>query len=549
MTNVQDDTAGVYRSEVRWNVCRDMVAGALLAAALLLPWNLRFGVGVPDGATWLFLPLVAATLSSWTGLVIGNLGRRANRSASAATASPDRLRLALNAPYLMVVSGFVVFAYLQVIQVGGSGTVPAGVGPGLLAGLAGALLAAQPVLPNRSQRLPGAIRAIGFTAAGLAITAFAANLYWRTRFPLEALADGTYSVQNVVVIATTVVYGVVALVTVLVGLRWLLADRLSSQLATAALGAATVLGAVLVWVLGVGRDLDAYHGIAQTTSTVSIGFEGYIAWVAAAAIGASWALWSAPPARKVVQDWRDAVGKCLGLIALWCIGSAVLRVFDLGVSASLDMPYSAYDSVALMAFSVVAGAVALWLRFNLSGDRLHPAVLSAAAAVVFVLVICRIVVGIGLAPRILYAAEPQGLQDAVYGNMLAQQITSTFDVVVAWLALIVTIVAVFVLQLGGLRRRAPVAAQPTRPADPVGAAAVAEPEASTTAVPVPAPPTRQLGGIAAPKIARSTDTTPELGAADGRKPKIARVLEESTQRFAAGTTYTGTGPDRPPSQR
>lgn len=552
MSNVLADGTAVQRSEARWNAGRDIAAAVMLAIALLLPWNLSFGFGVPEGSTWLFLPLIAVTVLSWAGLVVSHVGQRGRRSVATPSDGAVRIRAALSAPYLLMVSGFVVFVYLQMVQFGGTGDVPTGIGPGLLVGAAGALLAAQPSLQDRPDRWRGAVRAIGYCAMGLVTAAVLANLYWRTRFPLAAISEGTYSGQNVVVVATAVVYGVVAWILVLVGLRWLVSDRQSARLATVALGAATVLGTSLVWVLGVGRDIDAFHGIAQTTSTVAIGFEGYLAWVAAAALVAPWALRSAWAALPTRDDWREAIRSALMLIGLWCGGSAVLRIFDMIVTASLDMPFSPYDSVALLAFDVVTAAAALWIRYNINGTALHPAVLSAGAGVLAVLTICRVVVGVGLAPRMLYTGEPPALQNSVYGNMLAQQITSNFDVIVCWLAVAVALTAVIVLQRGGKRRSAP--AESAQPGDVLVTAAVPTAAPATLQSPpvgeVVTAPTLSMPGAAAPKIARSPEpATQKVDVTTKKTPRITRVLEESTQRFAAGTTYTGSGPTPPPSER
>ena len=62
------------------------------------------------------------------------------------------------------------------------------------------------------------------------------------------------------------------------------ASTKASRLATVALGTSTLVAGIVVWVLPVGRDIDAFHGIAQNTSTAGVGFEGYLAWAAAAAI-------------------------------------------------------------------------------------------------------------------------------------------------------------------------------------------------------------------------------------------------------------------------
>lgn len=550
-----DIAAGGQRSVGRWNSARDSAAAVLLTLALALPWNLSFGVGIPDGSTWPFAPLTLVTLSSWASLAASHIGRRASRGGL------ERVRLALNAPYLLFSSAFVVFAYLQVIQYGGTGDVPSGIGPGLIAGTAGALLAAQPMLADRPDRWQGTVRVIGFTSIGLATVAVGANTYLRTRYPVGALADGIYGGQNIAVVATVLVYGAVAWLTVLVGLRWLLSDQPSARLAIAALGISTILGSVLVWVVPVGRDIDAFHGIAQTTSTAAVGFEGYLPWAAAAAVVAPWALWNAWSALPVVEHWRDAVRRCLALIALWCAGSALLRVFDMIVSLSLDMPFSPYDSVAMLAFDIVTAVAALWIRHHTNGAALHPAVLSAGAGVLVVLTICRVVVGVGLAPQIMYSGEPPALHDAAYGNMLAQQITSTFDVVVCWLALAAAVATVLVLQLGGLVRPPRTAvAVPKAPAPnpvavanavpavtPPPVAVVSTPSPSTAAVPEAAFPTTAVPAGPAPKIARSEESATKAAGSGDRQPKIARVLEESTQRFAAGTTYSGTGSTRPPA--
>lgn len=557
MTNACTEMHLGPNSVSRWNAGRDIAAAVLLGIALLLPWNLSFGVGVPDSSTVLFALVVLATLLAWGALIAGYVGRRGKRSVSPPTASPSRIRLALALPYLVVAAAFVAFAFVQAMRFGGTGDVPPGVGPGLLAGLAGAVLVAQPPVSagGRPDRWFGVARVIGVAAALLASVAVLGNLYWRTRYPLQALSEGAYGGQNIAVIATAVVYGAVAWVAVLVGLRWTFADRPSSRLATVALGAATVLGAAVVWMLGVGRDIDAFHGIAQTTSTAAVGFEGYVAWVAIGAIVAPWALRAATASHAEIGDWRKAVRKCLALIAIWCAGSALLRIFDLIVAASLELPYSAYDSIALLAFDIFAGAAAVWIRLNINGGALHPVVLSAAAAVLFVLTICRVIVGVGLAPRILYSAEPEGLRDAVYGNMLEHQITSTFDVVLCWLALAVVATSVVVLQRGGPRHKPPVIA-PAAAAPPVETRSVAAVEPSTqrlesagTASPTAAAPSAAVP-TATPKIVRvSEDSTEKTGSVASGKSNVNRVLEESTQRFAAGTTYTGTGPTRQPPAR
>jgi hypothetical protein len=68
-----------------------------------------------------------------------------------------------------------------------------------------------------------------------------------------------------------------------------------------------------------------------------------------------------------------------------------------------------------------------------------------------VLSVSRIVLGIALSPRI--AGTPAGAGNPVYGNNLAQQITSTFDVVLSGLALCILVVAIITARF--VQRRPP----------------------------------------------------------------------------------------------
>ena len=74
-----------------------------------------------------------------------------------------------------------------------------------------------------------------------------------------------------------------------------------------------------------------------------------------------------------------------------------------------------------------------------------PSVISAFSGVLFVFTVANLAIGVVLAPRY---AEPS--PDAVYGNNLAQQITSTFDVVICLLSLAVLIAMLFTGPLAGL---------------------------------------------------------------------------------------------------
>ncbi|MEW5808600.1 MAG: hypothetical protein AB1925_04025 [Actinomycetota bacterium] len=512
----------------RADTVEDTVTAALLLAALLLPWNIHFGVGVPESALWLFGVVIAVTLLSAASLVL------------------HRHRRALNAPYLAVAAAFAVFAIVDAVRVGGTGDVPAGIGPGVLAGLAAALLASRPGRQGEGTEKLTAVRILGLASMVLATLAVVFNFYWRVRYVVPKIGDSDYGSGNTAVVATAAAYGVVALVVVLVGLRWLLDSTATARLATLGLGASVLLGAVAVWTVGIGRDIDAFHGIAQTTSTTGVGFEGYLAWVAAAAIAGPPVLIAAS-ARPVDEDaWRGAARKCLSLIAFWFVGCAVLRVFDMISTAALGLPLSPYDSVGLLAFDVVAAAVAVWVRVNMRNAALHPTVIAAVCGVLFVLSVCRVAVGVGLAPRILYEG-PVAVDASVFGNSLAQQITSTFDVVMCWLALLVAAVALLVLRRDDASRPEPAVARP-QAAAPVPAQQVEEPSTQVVAgTPRWSAPQTQRVTTSVPRIARTDDTAthhisqPAEDSTQRLSPKIARVLDASTQRFAAGTTYTGTG--------
>ena len=67
-----------------------------------------------------------------------------------------------------------------------------------------------------------------------------------------------------------------------------------------------------------------------------------------------------------------------------------------------------------------------------------PTVIAAFRGVLFVFTVANLAIGVALAPR--YAASPP---DAIYGNNLAQQITSTFDVVICALSLAVLVAMLF----------------------------------------------------------------------------------------------------------
>ncbi len=504
----------------RWNTVRNLLAAVLLIGAMLLPWNLYFGVGIPDSKTALFGVLGAVTLLSLVSLAVSG-----------------RLGFALNLPYLLLVLGFVVFDVFETIRSGGGVHVPGGVGPGAWLGIAGALLAAQPVITGVDDAFSGWVkqaRILGYASMLGAVLSFAFNLFWRIRYALQGAGGSSeFGKQNIAVISTAVVYGVVALAAVLFASRWMLRSSNASQLATIALGASTLVAGILVWNLPIGRDIDAFHGIAQNTSTAGVGYEGYLAWAAAAAIFGPRTLFGYRHTPSTDESpWRTAARNGLLLIALWCLGSMLMRANDLAVAVGLNYPFSRYDTMTLAAFDLATTVLAVWLRINLANDSVRARLISSLSGLLVTLSIARVVVGVVLAPRFQQPPNGGGWNNPVYGNDLAQQITSTFDVVLCGLALGILVSAIITGHLTGRRlrrqkhraarahdakRRAPKAAAPPSAAATTRIATGASGESPTTAIP-------QLART--PRIFRGDDSaTRQIPVA---KPKIYRPPQDST---------------------
>jgi hypothetical protein len=306
-------------------------------------------------------------------------------------------------------------------------------------------------------------------------------------------------------------------------------------MATTALGASAALAATLVWILPIGRDIDAFHGIAQNTSTAAVGYEGYLFWAAAAAIVAPTTLYAVflikPP---TLGAYRSAAQKCLTLIAFWAFAAAALRVVDYLIALSLDLPHALYDSVAMTAFNLITGLIARWLQRQLGKGEVGPTVIAAFSGVLFVFTVANLAIGVVLAPR--YAEAPP---DAIYGNNLAQQITSTFDVVICVLSLAVLVAMLFTGPLAGYLVRRHEARIETASMPPKAPS----PEPSTSAPPtiVRSPQPSQI-----PRIVRlKEDSTTVLAA-----PPTLRILRR--QPTSDTTTRVPTPPndaDNPPTER
>lgn len=518
----------------RTNRVRDGLAVALLIAGLLLPWNLEFGLGIPGSAGSTFVVLAVVTLLAVAAALAPHLGPFRLAAAKSDVRRTSRIRLVLSAAYLVVVICFVGYHLVQTVSSGGTGAVPPGVGPGMLLGVAGALLAGQPPITsitiedNKFRRWYAVARVIGFVSIALATLSVAFNLYWRLRYLFVTQVE--FGGPDIAVIVTTLLYGAEAMIALVIASRWLTERTGAARLATTAIGVSGAIAATLVWLCGIGRDIDAFHGIAQNTSTAAVGYEGYLAWAAAAAIVAPTTLYAVflikPP---TIGAYRGAAQKCLTLIAFWAFAAAALRIVDFLIALSLDLPRALYDTVAMTVFNLVTALVARWLHRQLDRGLTSTTVAAAFSAVLFVFTVANVAIGVALAPR--YAGPAPA---AIYGNNLAQQITSTFDVTVCVLSLLVLAVMVFTGPFAGyLVRRETRSAK--RVPEPPTEVVPSRPAADSSAPPTIA---RQPRAASVPRIVRlKEDSTTVLAApptTDLQVPTQALRIQRRPQRPPSG---------------
>ena len=160
----------------------------LLLLALLLPWNLEFGLGVPGSNGLFFVVLIFVTLLAVAAALAPHVGPFRLAAPQPDVRRTSLIRLLLTVAYLVLALGFVGYHLLQTVRNGGTGLVPPGVGPGLIVGVGGALLAAQPPITsitiedNGFRRWYTAARVLGAVSIALATLSVAFNLYWRLRY-------------------------------------------------------------------------------------------------------------------------------------------------------------------------------------------------------------------------------------------------------------------------------------------------------------------------------------------------------------------------------
>jgi hypothetical protein len=128
-----------------------------------------------------------------------------------------------------------------------------------------------------------------------------------------------------------------------------------------------------------------------------------------------------------------------------------MRITDLVVGVMLNYPYSRYDTLTLATFDLVIAVLAIWLRAKLVNSAVSSRLITSLCGLLVTFSAARVVVGVMLAGRF----PPGGNQYShpVYGNDLAQQITSTFSVALCGLAVGILVAARISAQLSGRRRR------------------------------------------------------------------------------------------------
>ncbi|MDT5290585.1 MAG: hypothetical protein QOF88_5474, partial [Mycobacterium sp.] len=224
----------------RTNRVRDGLAVALLVVALLLPWSIEFGVGVPGSSAILFAVVVVVTLLAIAAALAPHVGPWRLTAPQPDLGRTIRVRFWLTVPYLLCVLGFIGFHIVATVRDGGTGAVPPGAGPGIWLGVAGALLAAQPPITsitiedNGFGRWYAAVRIIGVASIVLAAWAVVFNLFWRLRYLF--VTTGTVAGHDVAVVISTLLYGGVAMIALVIGSAWLLQKTAAARLATTALG-------------------------------------------------------------------------------------------------------------------------------------------------------------------------------------------------------------------------------------------------------------------------------------------------------------------------
>jgi hypothetical protein len=405
MTDRQAATASkaIGSSPSRWNASRNACGAVLLLLAVLLPWNVRFGLGIDGSNTTAYVVLVAVTVLSLASIF----------------ASSANVRLLLNVGYLLFVAFIVVGDTVFSVIFGAVDTIPPGVGPGAWIGVAGALLCAQPNLVDAAdgtrRRWLSASRVIGFLAVAVGVQSFLFNMFWRVRSLGSEAAVGAGGAQQAGFVASAAVYGLMSLAAVVIAASWMIKNTDASRLAVTGLGAATLVTALVVWASDSGLGIVPFRGAVNNT-TAGIGFQGYLLWAAAAAIVAPLTLRNTLSRKSIdTATWREALRFCLLLIGVWSVGQIAVRIVYLALAAAGDVSLAASITATLIVVNVAIAALALWMR----------AVLKSTPVTTLIVVLFGV----------LFALTDARLASEIV--LTASHITATFHVVLCVLALLV----------------------------------------------------------------------------------------------------------------
>ena len=333
---------------------RDVVAAALLLISLGLQWDV-------DHEANERIDVVLITILSVFSLAAGYLGRL---GALGDGWRPGRIRLArlaLNAPYFVM-----VLVYLAIdIARGGDLAFEGGVGAAIGVGLAGAVLAAQPRESEAGERSGRPwLGVVAFLGAVIAVGAVAGMTA-----ALVRQGEGirvTFLLWAMLVTLITLVLVVVPIVgTVIRDARW--------RLVLLALGGAAVVLLMTAddgYILGL--EVETFHGL---------GF-GYVLWPAAAAAAA------APGVRRLMTDHGPRarwIGGAVQLLTLTLV-VGLLQVALLVVELVDDTTGERGTLVAALVFTVLYVLAALVARSALAQNQPQGTAIAVVVAAVLLLV-------------------------------------------------------------------------------------------------------------------------------------------------------------------
>ncbi|GGC65344.1 hypothetical protein IEU95_04775 [Hoyosella rhizosphaerae] len=377
---------------------RDGAAFALLLIALALPWGFEVsknsadfrivtGETVNGGGSIL---IILITLLSLTSLALPYAARIGMLGSTAGPSLVRLGRLVLNAPYALLIVGYLVYDIVLGFSrhQDGSTTILSGeTGPGLGAaawiGVAGAVLAAQPRAAElRDQSAPlvvvrwlVAIKVLAVSAFVLATVSVLSTIFWViTNYGASDSKLPTLSVLGLQGVLTAAIAGLIA-----VGL---FRDRQAWSGTLVAFGGAVLFTAVFLPLLSVDPDrLSRVNGDradalnrrmlvwgVPVESFYAVG-AGFLALVVLSAAATAATIPNGLPAsiqrhtqgRPLGYGWLTAARNIYGLIFVWSAGAAIVPILVLIMRNSLYSEFFTRDFAKpgeLIAIAVLFGVTA-----------------------------------------------------------------------------------------------------------------------------------------------------------------------------------------------